>query len=120
MNYLSAYGSKANIVLPLTWGVLVIALVVTLIILFSVAAGTWRRGRSLSSQPISEIPVGGTGSGLNWIYIGVGLTSLVLIVTVFWTMSWTFKRAHRLIDAAVRDDASGVGTAGGCVGDRSR
>jgi cytochrome c oxidase subunit 2 len=87
MNYLSAYGSKADIVLPLTWAVLVIALVVILVILFSVAAGVWTRGRALSATPLSQMPLGGTGSGLNWIYIGVGVTALVLIGTVFWTMS---------------------------------
>lgn len=87
MNYLSAYGSKADIALPLTWAVLVIALVVILVILFSVAAGVWTRGRAWSGTPMSQIPLGGTGSGLNWIYIGVGATALVLVGTAFWTMS---------------------------------
>ena len=86
MNYLSAYGSKANIVLPLTWGVLVISLVVVLVILFSVAGGVWRKGRPFVGASISQIPVGGTGPGLNWIYVGVAITAVVLVATVFWTM----------------------------------
>jgi cytochrome c oxidase subunit 2 len=86
MNYLTAYGSKARMVLPLTWAVLVVSVVVILVILFFVAAGAWRNGRSLPREKIAGLPVGHTKSGLPWIYIGVGVTGVVLLGTIVWTM----------------------------------
>lgn len=87
MNYLTAYGSKADTVLPLTWAVLIVAISVILIMLVLVTAGAWLRGRSLPPLLISNLPVGHTSSGLSWIYIGVAITGAVLLGTVFWTMA---------------------------------
>ncbi len=93
LNYLTAYGEKARTVLPLTWGVLIVSIVVILVILTLVAVGSWRRGTSVPLGALREMPVGGTGTGLPWIYIGVGISSAVLFATVIWTM-WVLVHTY--------------------------
>jgi cytochrome c oxidase subunit 2 len=75
----------------LTWGVLAISLAVTVIIALLLTAAIWR-GRNAALQSLDGAqalarPVG----GLNWIWIGVGLTSLVLLFSIVWTL-WVLAR----------------------------
>ncbi|NWG45036.1 MAG: cytochrome c oxidase subunit II [Alphaproteobacteria bacterium] len=80
---MTAQGTHALEVLPLTWGVLIISLLVTAIISVLVVSGILLR-RVPSGGPIP--PVARTGSGMRWIYIGVGLSTIVLFGTAVWTM----------------------------------
>ena len=86
LSYLRGYGQKADTVAWLTWGVLVISLAVTMIIALLLAAAIWR-GHNAAIQNLDGAqalarPVG----GLNWIWIGVGLSSLVLLFSIVWTL----------------------------------
>ena len=86
LNYLTGSGDKADPVVPLTWGVAVIAIAVVVIISLLVAGAIWRRP-GLALQPAgSKIDVDEKTDGLSWIWIGVGISSLVLLFTVVWTM----------------------------------
>lgn len=93
MNYLTGYGEKANTVVPLTWAVLSVAVAVIIIILSLVAAGAWRRGATVPIGSIRNLPVGHTESGLPWIYVGVGISTVVLLATVLWTM-WVLVKTY--------------------------
>jgi cytochrome c oxidase subunit 2 len=87
LNYMSGAGDKADTVLPLTWGVTVISVAVVVIISLLVAGAIWRRP-GMAPQPAgSKIAVDERTNGLSWIWIGVGISSLVLLFTVVWTMA---------------------------------
>lgn len=87
LNYLTSAGVQGDSVLPLTWGVTIISIAVIVIIVILVAGGIWRRP-GLSVQPAGRrLPVEEKASGLSWIWIGVGISSLVLLFMVVWTMS---------------------------------
>lgn len=92
LSYLTADGEKAREVLPLTWAVLIISLSVIAIIGLLVTVGVWRRGIATATGSLRELPVGGP-PGLSWIYIGVGISTLVLLATVVWTM-WVLAKTY--------------------------
>jgi cytochrome c oxidase subunit 2 len=85
LDYLHGAGDKATPVVALTWGVAIISVSVIIIISLLVAGAIWRRpgtvavpgGRVALEQPVE---------GLSWLWIGVGISTLVLLFTVIWTM----------------------------------
>ena len=86
LNYMTGAGDKADAVLPLTWGVTIISIAVIVIISLLLAGAIWRRP-GMAPQPAgSKIAIDERTDGLRWIWIGVGLSSLVLLFTVVWTM----------------------------------
>lgn len=93
MNYLTAQGQKAATVLPLTWAVTLVSIAVIAIILSLVAVGSWRRGAALPTTSMRDLPVGSGDSGLPWIYIGVGISTIVLLATLLWTM-WVLVKTY--------------------------
>jgi cytochrome c oxidase subunit 2 len=78
---LTGAGDKAQPVVWLTWGVLLISLAVILIIGGLVLGGVLRRAPAAESGAL--VPEKG---GLSWLWIGVGFSTLVLLLTVVWTM----------------------------------
>lgn len=85
LEYLSAAGAKAAPVVALTWGVLVVASAVIVIIALLLAGAIWHRpGRTLAVGERSALEE--DKGGLNWLWIGVGLSTLVLLFTVVWTV----------------------------------
>jgi cytochrome c oxidase subunit 2 len=87
LNYLTSSGDKADPVVPLTWGVIGISVSVIVVIALLVAVAIWRRP-GIPAQPAgSKIAVDEKTDGLRWIWIGVGISSLVLLFTVVWTMA---------------------------------
>jgi cytochrome c oxidase subunit 2 len=86
LNYLTGAGDKADPVVSLTWGVTIISIGVIVIISLLVAGAIWRRP-GIGLQPAgSRLAVDAKTDGLRWIWIGVGISSLVLLFTVVWTM----------------------------------
>jgi cytochrome c oxidase subunit 2 len=86
LNYLFSAGDRADPVVPLTWGVGIISTAVVVVISLLVIGAIWHRP-GIAPQPVgSKISVDEKTSGLNWIWIGVGLSSVVLVFTVVWTM----------------------------------
>jgi len=85
LQYLSGAGAKAAPVVALTWGVLVVASAVIVIIALLLAG-------AICHRPGSALTVGERSAleedkgGLNWLWIGVGLSTLVLLFTVVWTV----------------------------------
>jgi cytochrome c oxidase subunit II len=83
MNYLEAHGANAAPITPLTWAVLIVSLAVIAVISGLLVAGLIRTRQRYAAehelikpQPRDEY----------FIFWGVGVTALVLLATVIWTM----------------------------------
>jgi cytochrome c oxidase subunit II len=87
LNYLVGYGTKAYPVVGLTWGLLIIAIIVSLIFIILVPLGTWLRRHPRGNLALEAIPVERRGSGLRWLTIGIALSSVAVIASLVWTMS---------------------------------
>lgn len=85
LNYLRSFGDRADPVVALTWGVLIVSLAVIVIISLLVATAIWRRP-GLSAAPGTSIDIEEPRGGARWIWIGVTVSSVVLLLTVLWTM----------------------------------
>ena len=86
LNYLTSFGAKADATRPLTWGILFISIAVIAIISLLVVAAIWHRP-VLTAVPGEHVAIAPEGGGLNWLWIGVGLSSLVLLLSVVWTVA---------------------------------
>lgn len=85
MQYLSGAGEKAAPVVWLTWGFLLVSIIVVVVIGALLAGGIWRRpGQDWHiGEKSALLPHAG---GLNWLFIGVGVSTLVLLFSVVWTV----------------------------------
>lgn len=87
LQYFTGAGDKANAIVPLTWAVTIVSVVVILLIAALVAGAVWRRPGIALQEPGTRFVVGKEEGGTNWIWIGVGLSSVVLLASVVWTMA---------------------------------
>jgi cytochrome c oxidase subunit 2 len=94
MTYLRAYGGKAHDIAQLTWALLILSIVVVAIVSALVLVGVLVRRSRTAEMPGERRAVERAGSGLAWIYIGVGLSTLALIGAVAWT-GVTMAAIHR-------------------------
>jgi cytochrome c oxidase subunit 2 len=85
LQYLTGAGDKATPVVWLTWGVLLISIAVIVIIGLLLAGAIWHRpGQAWTTGGRTALlPHEG---GLNWLWIGVGISTLVLLFSVVWTV----------------------------------
>ena len=86
LQYLSGSGARAYPVVQLTWAVIGISIAVMVIIALLVLVACLKRKPPAPSTPDGKAPIGREGPGLEWIYIGTGLSTLVLLVVSVWTM----------------------------------
>jgi cytochrome c oxidase subunit 2 len=91
LSYLSAAGTRADRILPLTWYLLWVAVAVCIII----AALLWiavRRNpsaaasRTESPQSIKDVPLVRGTDPLRWITLGVSVSAIPLVIALVWTM----------------------------------
>jgi cytochrome c oxidase subunit II len=87
MTYMIGHGAKTYPIVALTWGTLIISIVVVLIVSALLIAGLVRRRPPLVADAAGRLPVLLPAGGLSWIWIGVGATFVVLLATVIWTMA---------------------------------
>jgi cytochrome c oxidase subunit 2 len=86
LNYLTSHGARADMILPLTRGVLIISIIVILIVCGLLAAAIFRR------RPVEAPGADPRGllfrprGGLTFVYVGVGISTLVLVATTIRTM----------------------------------
>jgi cytochrome c oxidase subunit II len=85
LQYLTGSGDKAQPVVALTWGVIIISLVVIAVIALLLVGAIWRRP-GLAWAAGEKTAIGPSEGGLSWLWIGVGVTALVLLITVVWTV----------------------------------
>lgn len=84
MSYLQTFGPAGDPATRLGWGLGIISLLVLLIITALLLGSFYRR----SDRPASEreLTVKSDEGGLAWIYLGVGISTVVLIAGAVWTM----------------------------------
>jgi cytochrome c oxidase subunit 2 len=85
MNYLHTFGPRADPATTLTWGLLWISIVVTVVVTGLVVVGIiMRRAKSAGAGALPPAYKG--ASGLAWIYVGLALTGVALTVSLVWTV----------------------------------
>ena len=85
LQYLTGAGDKADPVVALTWGVIVISLLVIVVITALLVGAVWKKPRLVMAVG-EKTAIGPAEGGHNWLWIGVGLSSVVLLFTVVWTV----------------------------------
>lgn len=86
MSYLSTHGPAADPVTRLNWGLLSISVLVTVLIGGLVLWAALRRRPPMQADARGRLPVGPARGGMRWIYLGVGLSSAVLLACAVWTI----------------------------------
>lgn len=86
LNYLEGFGTKAYPVVALTWGVLIISIAVIVIIALLVAGAIWRRPGLATPVPGTRMELGSSQGGLSWLWVGVSVSSIVLLASIVWTV----------------------------------
>jgi cytochrome c oxidase subunit 2 len=86
MSYLHTYGPAADPVTRLGWGMGVVSVLVVLIISGLLLGGILRRRDPALANNSHPLDVGRQGNGMRWIYIGVGVSSVVLVGLGLWTL----------------------------------
>lgn len=86
LQYLSGAGEKAAPVVALTWGVLLISIAVTIIIALLLVGAIWRRP-GLAWSAGAKLTLQADEGGFNWLWIGVGISTLVLLFSIVWTVT---------------------------------
>ena len=85
MSFLQSFGAKADRILPLTWGLTIISILVAGIVGALLLWALFAAPRC-SAEPEEQLPVDRPKGGLSWIYVGVGLSCIVLFGSALWTM----------------------------------
>jgi len=87
MSVLRSAGEKADAVLPLSWGLLAICVIVIAVIGILLALALARQPRSSSTfESPAPLPVSRPPGGITWIYIGIALTAFTLLGSLVWSM----------------------------------
>lgn len=83
LSYLTSAGAKADATLPLTWGLLAVSIVVLVV----VAALTWAGiARRAAREPEAIAAAVHERDASAWLYVGVGLSSVVLVIVLIWAV----------------------------------
>jgi cytochrome c oxidase subunit II len=85
LSYMRTFGPAADPVTRLNYGLLTISVTVVLLIGLLVLWGSLRK-RSPPPDADGRLPVGPARGGMAWIYIGVGISTLVLLGSAVWTL----------------------------------
>lgn len=85
LQYLSTHGPRADPVTALTWGLMIISIVVVALLTGLVVVGVVVRRAKAASTP-KAVPLLRGGGGMGWLAWGAGLTLLTLAASVVWTV----------------------------------
>ena len=85
LNYMTGSGPLAGPVVSLQWGLLIISIVVVVIITGLVVAAVLMR--RMKTGDAASVAVRPSGEGLRWLWVGMGLSTVVLIVSLVWTVA---------------------------------
>lgn len=86
MTYLTTHGPRADPATALMWGMIVLSVVVVLVIGIAVLSGVWVRAIRGRRTEVAATPVARGAGGLTWMYVGMPLTVLTLVVLLVWTL----------------------------------
>jgi cytochrome c oxidase subunit 2 len=94
MSYLRTFGPAGYRVTHLGWGLGIISIVVCVIIAILLLGALFRRRRMGANNDPAQLVVHTDAGGMSWIYIGVGITIVVLIGVMIWTLAVTAAVVH--------------------------
>jgi cytochrome c oxidase subunit 2 len=94
LSYLHTAGPAADPATALTWGLLAISVAVTVAITALVVVGAWTRRSGAAPIAIRHVAVARRGEGVRWIWIGVGLSTVLLLAATIWTVMVLAATAH--------------------------
>jgi cytochrome c oxidase subunit 2 len=90
MDFLWTQSASADPVTRLNWGLIAISVVVVVIIAGLVLHACLRKRPPLSNEtpdkPARPLSSETSKSGMSWIYIGVGISTVVLLISTVWTL----------------------------------
>jgi cytochrome c oxidase subunit II len=86
LSYLSASGLRAAKIVPLTWYMLIVSLLVCLVIGIILWAGVRRSRPQDRGVDLRDVPVERGGTGIRWINVGLLISAPPLVVALVWTM----------------------------------
>lgn len=101
MSYLRTYGPAGNPVTTLGWGLGIISICVCVIIALLLLGAVFRKHKEITGNAEDHLVVHKDGGGMAWIYIGVGISSVVLIGSMIWTLVVTAVVAKPATPAAL-------------------
>lgn len=87
LSYLRSYGPAADPITRLGWGLIIISVLVTIIITILLLMAIFRRRGQVIADAQGRTPIGRGTGGLSWIYIGVGISTLILLACAVWTLT---------------------------------
>jgi cytochrome c oxidase subunit 2 len=84
LSYMTGFGPKNYAVVSLLWGTIILSLVVVTIVGVLVLSGViWRRHYAPDGD-LRSVPLRRSGSGLPFIYTGIGITFVILVGFAVW------------------------------------
>lgn len=87
MTYTVGFGAKNYPVVTLLWALLIVSALVIAIVTALLLAGLLQRRDTPPTGDPRQVPLGRSGNGLAWIYIGTAVSAVVLIGAAVWTFS---------------------------------
>lgn len=106
LSYLHTYGPAGDRVTQLAWGLGGISVAVVVIIAVLVLWASLRRRPPAAVDAQGRMPVGRDLGGLRWIYIGVGISTIVLFGCAIWTMETLAAVSSPPVEPRVRIEVS--------------
>ncbi len=84
MSYLHTFGPAGDPATLLGWGLGIVSIIVVLVIAVLLLAAVFRR-RAQAADP-NALAVRSDEGGMSWLYVGVGVSTVVLVGCAIWTM----------------------------------
>ncbi len=107
LDYFVTHGARAQSIAHLAWFTTAISILVILIVTGLLLAAIWRRREVPPPGAGGEAAVVRSEGGAAWIYWGVGITTIVLFVTMLWTFVTLAKTGPQPEPAALRLEVTG-------------
>jgi cytochrome c oxidase subunit 2 len=86
LGYLDSAGSRADVILPLTWFTLGVSVLVCLIVGIILWLGIRRAGANGGALETRSVPITSGAAGIRWISTGVLISAVPLLITLVWTL----------------------------------
>jgi cytochrome c oxidase subunit 2 len=86
MTFMRTFGPAADPITSLGWGMTVICSAVVVVIGALLLGALWSRASHFAGGDLSQLPIVRTEAGLKWIYIGVAISTGVLLGMITWTL----------------------------------
>lgn len=104
MAFHRTFGPAVDPITRLGWGLGLISIVVILTIGVLLLLGIFRRRIVTAGEATRDLTVSSDSGGVAWIYIGVGISSVVLIACTVWTMIVAASVSHSKTNPALTVD----------------